>query len=63
MDNPVFFYDPVAVDPAMIVDWSYADASDAPIYGRFALRQDIGDDVRALLESGFAPAPVPPAWQ
>ena len=63
MDNPVFFNESVAIDPARIVDWRYTPDVEGLRFGNYLLRQRFGDSEAALLQSGLSPTPVPATWQ
>ncbi len=62
-DNPVFFYDEIVVDPALITDWSYTPTGATLRFGMFGWRQPMGQDAQDLAELGIAPRALPTDWE
>ncbi len=60
-DYPAFFFDRITIDPAMIIDWSYATSQTAPRYGNFAMRKD--GNSAAALGYDLSQTPLPSNWQ
>ncbi|MEL6840234.1 MAG: hypothetical protein AAFP85_13150 [Pseudomonadota bacterium] len=64
MDYPSFVFEPITIDPAMVVDWRFAYALRAPHFGEYQRRHSLGDvSDQELIEMGLSPDPVPSTWQ
>ncbi len=62
-DYPVFFYDEIAVDPQMVIDWQYVPDGYTVRFGNFATRGQLDDAPNeAFIALGLSPVPIPPEW-
>ena len=64
MDYPVFFGDTITIDPAFIVDWSYARDVQGPKFGGFQMRHLYRHvSTKELSALSYSPDPVPADWR
>ncbi len=62
-DYPMFVYDPVIVDPEMIIDWRFAPNGVQLAFGGYTTRASLKNPTDAqLAELGLQPQYIPPDW-